>query len=252
MEIKISELLLTNKNARPQLKLNGVRAIIMHWTANTHKGANALANRNYFNNPQTAASAHYIVDSTCILRCVPNDEVAYHVGAKSYAEIGTMIKLPNKSPNFNTIGIEMCVNADDNFDGMKENAIKLAAMLLLDNHLTIDDLLRHYDITGKNCPQFLLEAPAWNDFKQAVQKMMEQFESYPFRRFALVNTSSSSLNVRASADSSSEILYKIPKGHKVEIVEEKDNWIKIGYGWISADYISRIANDNPGTTVKKW
>lgn len=240
MEINIIEQLLTNDKARPKLKLIAVRAIVMHWTANTRKGANAEMNYRFFNNKNTKSSAHYIVDSTQIIRCIPDYEVAYHVGAKSYTKIGNSIKINGYSPNFSTIGIEMCVNSDDDFAVMSYNSRQLAAKLLLDNHLTIDDVLRHHDITGKDCPKFLLNEASWNIFKGLIEDIIKESPIYKVRKYGIVDTKSSSLNVRDSASSSSTIICKIPKGHKVEIVEEKDGWIRIGYGWVSSKYIKSL------------
>ena len=81
--LPITERLLDNYN-RPNRKLKSLKAIIIHWTANTRAGANAQANRNYFNtkprilNTQgktVFASAHYVVDDRTIMRCLPEDEV---------------------------------------------------------------------------------------------------------------------------------------------------------------------------------
>jgi N-acetylmuramoyl-L-alanine amidase CwlA len=64
----ITEQFITGHN-RPYRKLDGLKAIIIHWTANTNRGANAMANRNYFNSKHydtngniIYASAHYIID----------------------------------------------------------------------------------------------------------------------------------------------------------------------------------------------
>lgn len=248
MDFNVIDKLLTNGNARPQLKLKCVRAIVMHWTANTGKGANAIANRNFFNRETTKASAHYIVDSKNIIRCIPDDEVAYHVGAKQYTAFGESIRPLGKTPNFSTIGIEMCVNSDDDFAVMKYKSRVLAAKLLLDNHLTIDDLVRHYDITGKNCPQFLLDVKEWDIFRESVFSILKKSSIYKARHYGIVATQSSTLNVRTTPNTiSSEVIFKITKGHRVEIIEEKDGWIKIGYGWVSAQYIKKIDEQDETT-----
>jgi len=81
--MQITEMLLTNPTARPGTKIVP-KGLVIHWTANERKGADAVANRNYFNKPTTEASAHYIVDDWQIVRCLPEIEMGYHVGAKSY------------------------------------------------------------------------------------------------------------------------------------------------------------------------
>jgi N-acetylmuramoyl-L-alanine amidase len=177
--MQITDMLLTNKNARPGTKITP-RGLVIHWTANEGKGANAVANRNYFNKPTTEASAHYIVDDKQIVRCLPENEMAYHVGAKQYKR-EAVAKL-SSYPNNCTIGIEMCVNADGNFQETYRRTVELAADILKRYGWGVDRLWRHFDITGKNCPAYfvsddfarkytgLTAAQAWAKFKDDVQK----------------------------------------------------------------------------------
>jgi N-acetylmuramoyl-L-alanine amidase len=179
--MRITDMLLTNQAARPGTKITP-KGVVMHWTANTRKGANAVANRNYFNNPATQASAHYIVDDAQIVRCLPETEMGYHVGAKSYKpEAVTRL---SSYPNNCTIGIEMCVNADGQFPVMYRLSVELAADILHRYGWGVDRLWRHYDITGKNCPAFfvsddvarkyigLTAGQAWDQFKSDVHSLL--------------------------------------------------------------------------------
>ena len=147
-------LLTPNPYSRPQKPLSKVRGVVIHWTANEGKGANAEANRRFFENRKLGktgyGSAHYIVDDKEIIQCIPDNEIAYHVGATEYktTRFGSY-------PNASLLGIEMCVNADGNFKVVYEQTVQLAAMLIKKYGLNPDtDLVRHYDITGKNCPAF--------------------------------------------------------------------------------------------------
>lgn len=171
MAIKVKDMLLTNHN-RCGKKLIKLKGIVIHWTANTSKGANAMANRNYFNSTKRAASAHYIVDDESIIRCIPDEEVAYHVGAKKYTTGGIKIKEANYSPNFFLIGIEMCVNSDGDWNKTYKNTIELAAYLLKKYDMNIENLYRHFDITGKDCPKMMLDSGEWDNFKKEVCKIM--------------------------------------------------------------------------------
>lgn len=162
-----TEMLLTNHN-RPKRKLNKLKGIVIHWTANKSVGANAVANRNFFNSTPNAVSAHYIVDDKQIIQCMPDDEVAYHVGAKQYTETGKSIREGSYSPNYYLIGIEMCVNADGNWLKTYMQSVELSAYLIQKYGLTIKDLYRHYDITGKLCPQMMIDETAWKKFKSDV------------------------------------------------------------------------------------
>ncbi len=179
--MQIVEMLLTNKNARPGTKITP-KGLVFHWTANEGKGANAVANRNYFNKPTTEASAHYIVDDKQIVRCLPENEMAYHVGAKQY-KLEAVAKL-SKYPNDCTIGIEMCVNADGDFRATYRRTVELAADILRRYGWGVDHLWRHYDITGKCCPAYFVDdkkarqylgtdaATAWREFKDDVHKLL--------------------------------------------------------------------------------
>lgn len=179
--INITDMLLTNKTARPGTKITP-KGVVIHWTANEGKGANAVANRNYFNKPTTEASTQYIVDDTQIIRCLPENEMGYHVGAKTYKP--DALKQLSSYPNNCTIGIEMCVNADGDFKAMYQNTLELAADILKRYGWGVDHLWRHFDITGKNCPAYfvgddyarrftgLTAAQAWAKFKDDVQKLL--------------------------------------------------------------------------------
>ena len=165
---KITELLLTNHN-RPYLKnpefyqIRELKAIVLHWTANLNKGANAKAHYNYHNTTQRKASAHYFVDSKEIVQILPDNEVGYHVGDRAtldkttrkrgYAITGQeIIKGTRLTPNFFTVGIEMCVNLDGDFKETLRNTVELIRYLRSIHGANIP-LVRHYDVTGKKCPK---------------------------------------------------------------------------------------------------
>lgn len=175
------ELLITNKISRPSKNIIP-KGLVIHWTANEGKGANAEANRNYFQTTTRAASAHYCVDDKGIIRCIPENEMAYHVGASSYNQ-ASLKKLNTTYPNNCTIGIEMCVNSDGKFWDMWHNAVLLSAEILKRYGWDEPHLYRHYDITGKTCPAFFVSgyysakylkttpALAWQKFKDDVMRV---------------------------------------------------------------------------------
>lgn len=163
----IRSMLLTNHN-RPKKKIVKLKGIVIHWTANTNPGADAVANRNYFNTTSNWASTHYIVDDKQIIRCLPDDEIGYHVGSSKYTRLGEDLRENGYTPNYFLLGIEMCVNRDGDWEKTYNSTVELAAYLLKKHGLTVDNLYRHYDITGKDCPKMLLEEAAWNEFKAKV------------------------------------------------------------------------------------
>jgi len=182
-EYNLVEMLLTaGQGGRPGIKITP-KGLVIHWTANTRSGANARANRNYFeNHPANKVSAHYCVDDKEVILCVPEYEMAYHVGATSYKP--DALRLLSSYPNNCTIGIEMCVNQDANFARMCRQTVALAADILTRYGWRVDKLWRHYDITGKDCPRYFVAdqgakaygfssaAAGWVKFKADVQQLL--------------------------------------------------------------------------------
>lgn len=237
--VNIVEMLLTNHN-RPKKKLIKLKGLVIHWTANTSKGANAIANRNYFNSTTNSCSAHYIIDDKQIVKCIPDDEVGYHVGAKKYTKIGESLREGTVySPNYFTVGVEMCVNLDGDWNRTYQNTVEFSAKFLIEHGLTIDNLYRHYDITGKLCPQMMINENEWKKFKDEVNKLMN-----PISKQGKILVT---LNIRKSYSTTSSIVGKLNKNDLVTILEEKDGWYKIDKGWIfgnSGKYVEIIKEKN--------
>ena len=171
----IKQAMLTpNKWSRPTTKLKKVKAIAIHWVANPN--SSAMANRNFFENRKYGktgyGSAHFIVDlDGSYLQCIPEDEAAYHVGAKVYKE--RALKNISSYPNDSSLAIEV-THGDwtGRFRPEVEVAVaKLTAYLLKKYKLGINDVYRHYDVTGKDCPKYYVDHPKeWNRLLQLTQK----------------------------------------------------------------------------------
>ncbi len=263
--LPITKDLLTQKKCRPALinpsafGLRKLKGIVIHWTANPGKGANAKANRNYFNSGVRAASAHYVVDADKIIQCVPDLEVAYHVGSKSYRPQGQRIMEGRYNPNYFLIGIEMCINVDNDWDKTYQNTLDLTRYLLEKHHLTVKDLYRHYDITGKDCPKMMVDEPlwkqflkdmrgkgisldipfkSWENFKLDVNNTMEHQVPSIVKR-ASVNTSE--LNVRTGPGTQYSVIEKLKQGDIVDIFEQIENWARIGEDrWVGKLYLVEV------------
>ena len=159
MEIQ-ERLLSVNPYSRSGEKQNNITDIIIHYVGNA--GSSAIANRNYFENlkntHKTYASSHYIVGLNGeVIRCIPDDEVAFHSG--SYSE------------NRKSIGIENChPNVDGKFNEQTYNAlVELCAELCKKYNIGINNVKTHNMITGKNCPKYYVEhEEAWEQLKQDI------------------------------------------------------------------------------------
>ena len=157
------QLLTINEYSRPGTPLEDVNGIVIHYTANP--GTTAQQNRNYFEglaeSKETKVSSHYIVGLAGeIILCVPLDEIAY----------------ASNERNIDTISIECCIdNEAGRFNEHTYDAlVELTAWLVGEYDLEIDDIIRHYDVTGKNCPKYFVEhESAWEDFKLDVEKYID-------------------------------------------------------------------------------
>lgn len=158
------ELLTPNEYSRPQLALSKVNGIVIHYTANP--GTTAMQNRNYFEglaqSGETHASSHFIVGLDGeIVQCIPTSE-------QSYA---------SNTRNSDTVSIECCIEDDSGKfnDQTYQSLIELTAFLMGKFHLTTDDVIRHYDITGKNCPKYYVEHPkAWQQFLDDLDSYIQE------------------------------------------------------------------------------
>ena len=133
-----------------------VTSVTIHETANTNEGAGAQAHSDYLTTTADEVSWHYTVDDHEIYQHLPDNEEAWHSG--------------DREGNHSSIGVELCVNADGNFDKTMENAAKLTAFLLKEYNLTINDVKQHYDFNGKDCPLTIRQEGRWDEFLAMVQQ----------------------------------------------------------------------------------
>ncbi|ADI02436.1 MAG TPA: hypothetical protein GXX39_10400 [Syntrophothermus lipocalidus] len=161
--MRIEKLWLTvGKGGRPGRNITP-KGLVIHWTANRSYGANARRNRDYFeNHPEKKVAAHYTVDDSEVVQCVPENEMAYHVGGQKYTE--KALRILGSYPNSTTIGIEMCVNRDGDFAKTYKQTVQLAAEVLKRHNLGTGDLWRHYDVTGKDCPRYFVDDNTAREF----------------------------------------------------------------------------------------
>ncbi|MEL6922936.1 MAG: SH3 domain-containing protein, partial [Bacteroidota bacterium] len=252
---------LTSRRTRPALRnrkwytLRRLKGVVIHWTANESVGADALANRNYFNTTDRYASAHYLVDDGSIVQVLPDHEVGYHVGGRYYKPIGESIREDGLTPNYFLIGIEMCVNKDGNWNKTYQNSVELAAHLLNKYNFTVNDLYRHYDITGKLCPMMMIDEAPWQAFKNAVNNGVKFSLENPTKS-GFVNTRD--LNVRRGNGVQYRIVDVLHQDDPVQVYETLGNWYRIGDNrWIHKNYVQitfttkkGFVNDPTGLNVR--
>ena len=143
--------------------------IVIHYTAST---GSALNNTKYFKSTYRGASANYFVDETSIYCCVKPTDVAWHCGDKAYS--GTKHPYYGKCTNSNSIGVEMCcekVNGKLHInDKTITNVKKLVTWLMQEYNIKTENVIRHYDVSGKKCPNAngLLTDSTWKKFRAKI------------------------------------------------------------------------------------
>lgn len=158
------QLLTVNEYSRPGIALDKVNGIVVHYTANP--GTTAMQNRDYFEGLATShtthASSHFVIGLEGeIVQCIPCNEIAY----------------ASNDRNSDTIAIECCIESEDGRfnDATYQSLVKLVAWLMGRYGLTSDDVIRHYDVTGKVCPKYFVDNPdAWTEFKKDVLQYIDK------------------------------------------------------------------------------
>lgn len=148
-----------NPWSRPGTPLKKIHGVVIHYVGNP--GTTAEANRNYFESlalgtDKLYASAHFIVGLEGeVVQCIPLTEISY----------------ASNSRNDDTVAIEVChPDASGRFSPVTyDRTVELTAWLCHTFDLTARDVIRHYDITGKDCPKYYVEHPeAWEQFRTDV------------------------------------------------------------------------------------
>ena len=157
------KLLKENEYSRPGIALKEVNGIVVHYTANP--GSNADENRNYFNNlPRLNkgkknpiyASSHFVIGlEGQIVQCIPTSEMAYASNERNSDTISIECCHPDKTGKFNDITYKALV--------------ELLSYLCIKYDLNEEDIIRHYDVTGKKCPlYFVKHEDEWEQLKKDV------------------------------------------------------------------------------------
>jgi N-acetylmuramoyl-L-alanine amidase len=174
MSAWIEKFINVNQFSRSGKKLNTVKKIVVHYTANP--GASAENHYRYFNTLKDRyASAHIFVDKTEAINIIPLGEVAYHAGdIQKHNADGTPyrgVKELLPSANYLSIGVEMCIEKDgtfhpDTITRTEDVFVELCKKFNLD---PMCDIVRHFDVTAKNCPSpWVKDEQQFAQFKQRV------------------------------------------------------------------------------------
>ena len=142
----VDNLIPIGKYNRPGTK-SVPKRICVHYTGDIGASADRLA-LFFTTNPAAETSSQYIVGMNGeVIRCVPDDEIAYAAAGK----------------NSGTIHIEVCYKqTSGEFDQASKDALRELVQELMQKYkLTSDKVVRHYDLTGKLCPYYYVDETRW-------------------------------------------------------------------------------------------
>lgn len=220
-----------------------IKYIVVHYTAgSTSKAGSALNTAVMFSNPSVYASADFIVDDDTIVQFNPDikNRFCWHCGDnKNMFSMGG--KYYGKCTNANSIGIEVC-STNPNWqasdfanskkwsftDKVVNNAVELVKYLMQTYNIPIENVIRHYDVTGKFCPGII----GWNEDSGNAKKW-EQFKA----RLTGTATTTTTANLTKADD----IIYRVRKS-------ANDAKSQIG-AYKNLDSAKALADKNVGYSV---
>ncbi|MBQ8751564.1 MAG: N-acetylmuramoyl-L-alanine amidase [Clostridia bacterium] len=141
--------------ARSGESLADYAGVVIHYVGNP--GTTAAGNRNYFATPGTEVCSHFVVGLEGeIIQCQPLWE-------RSVA---------SNERNRDTVSIEVC-HPDDTgkfTPETYESLVRLTAWLCEAGKLDTEQVIRHYDVTGKECPRYYVKnEEAWQQLLADVE-----------------------------------------------------------------------------------
>lgn len=158
------QLLTVNEWSRPGDKVDSIDYVVIHYLGNPK--TTAQQNHDYFESlkdlQDTYMSANFIVGLEGeIIECVPPGEIAYASNDKNHV----------------SLSIENC-HLDDSgrfTESTYETLVHLTAWVVCEYQLDREHIIRHYDVTGKECPLYFVEhEDKWEEFRDEVMNYIEE------------------------------------------------------------------------------
>lgn len=161
--------LTVNEWSRPGTELEEINGVVIHYVGNP--GTTAHANRNYFESLSsgeegTYASSHFIVGLDGeVIQCIPLTEIAYASNDRNGDTVSIEVCHPDETGEFASV----------TYDRTVELTAWLCAQFKLEPETGV---IRHYDVTGKECPRYYVEHPeAWDAFRADVAEAVTRLEA---------------------------------------------------------------------------
>jgi len=143
-------------SARKEIELSEINSIVVHYVGNPN--TTAQQNHDYFNTPGVEVCSHFIVGLDGeIIQCLPLYEKSAASNWRNKDTISIEVCHPDKSGKFN----------EKTYDSL----VKLVTWLCNLCEFNEENIIRHYDVTGKECPVYYVKnEDEWERFKNDVVK----------------------------------------------------------------------------------
>lgn len=229
---------------------NKPKYIVIHETDNWDKGAGAKRHAQAMSNGNLKGTVHYYVDDKSIYQTLEHKNGAYAVGDNGNKVAKSLYGIHN----YNSINIEICVNSDSDYNKAINNAIELTKYLMKVENISINNVVRHYDATRKNCPRKIIATKgAWDSFKNKLKgsNSSQVSSSITFKNGNYTGekakVTANVLNIRCDRGTQYNIIGKLNKGDIVKLNYCLNGWVSIegfkgnkGLGYVSTDYLELI------------
>ncbi len=156
-----------NEYSRPGEETDAVEYVVIHYLGNPK--TTAQENHDYFESlkylgesTEVSMSANFVVGIDGeIIECVPPGEIAYASNSMNHLSVSIENCHLDKSGRFTEETYESCV--------------KLTAYIVDMYELDREHIIRHYDVTGKECPLYYVEhEDKWEEFRDDVMAYVEE------------------------------------------------------------------------------
>ena len=147
-------------HSRRGAKLTDINDIVIHYVGNP--GSTAQQNRDWYADTLSNVSSHFVVGLQGeVIQCIPLDEASSASNHRNFDTISIEICHPDESGKFN--------------DATYDSVVELTAWLVKACNLDIENVIRHYEVTGKICPKYYVEnEDAWLQLRADVAARVAQ------------------------------------------------------------------------------
>lgn len=155
--------------SRRGVKLEEINDIVVHYVGNP--GTTAQQNRNYFNNPDSEVSSHFVIGLDGeVIQCVPLDEKSSATSERNRDTISIEVCHPDESGKFN--------------DSTYRSLVRLTAWLCDTYGLSAEHVIRHYDTCGKECPLYFTLSVTRTHGSSSKPTLIRQCDTEKPRRYS--------------------------------------------------------------------